>query len=471
MAVAHINPILLRWAMDRADVSSPDLEFAFKKSPETIEAWLSGSAGPTLKQAQRLAKRLRVPFGYLFLEAPPEETLPLPDFRRTHGVGRSDPSVDLRDVISDVLRKQDWYRDFRIDSEQEPLSFVGRFSLGAPVGAVAADIAVSLAFEQEVRPESQPSQFLRSFVRQVETLGILVMRNGIVRQATNRALRVEEFRGFSLADPMAPVIFVNNADSNGAQVFTLAHELGHLWIGEGGISDADPSIDPDVSQDVEGYCNEVAGELLLPWATLEERWANRVGGVEQWVEDVSRDFHVSTVMVARQLWARGAIDRDHFFALYEAEHAKWAGKGTSKSGGDFYLSTPIRNSRRLTETILESVTASETSMRDASRLLGVKPANLPKLRESMGGGGRRGRRSRCGEAGIVVGCDGGLAGVGREDLIEESFGFASEDREYLEVEVDNVDLAAPVEVPATSLRGGKAHLPGSGHSKRFGSHR
>ncbi len=384
MATAHINPAMLRWAMDRVGVSEDAVAQAFRKPREAIEGWLAGDSAPTFKQAQSLARRLRVPFGYLFLGAPPDEALPLPDFRRTVGTELQGASVDLRDVIADVLRKQDWYRDFRLDNDEEPMPFVGAFASSSSVTDVAADIAERLDFESAVRPQSQASQFLRSFVGQVEKLGILVMRNGIVRQSTNRALDVEEFRGFSIADPMAPVIFVNNADSNAAQAFTLAHELAHVWIGRGGISDADPTIEGEGAGDIEEYCNEVAAELLLPWSRLATRWSQRASTIPGWISEIAREFHVSTVMVARQLWEHTVIERDEFFSLYEAEKANWLRPESEGSGGNYYLSVPIRNSRLLTAALLDSVRAAETSIRDASRLLGVKPANLPKLQESMG---------------------------------------------------------------------------------------
>lgn len=384
MPEAHINPLVLRWAFARAGLSKAAVAKALKKDETIIDEWLTGDSAPTFKQAQRLAKRLRLPFGYLFLAEPPVEDIPLPDFRR-HPAS-IDLSVDLRDVIWDVLRKQDWYRDYRIDRDEEPLPFVGRFRVGKSVATIATDIRSAIDFEHKVRGESQASQFLRSFVRQVEAIEILVMRNGVVRQATNRTLNVEEFRGFSIADPMAPVIFVNNADSNAAQVFTLAHELAHIWIGEGGISDADVTRAGEGPQDIEEFCNEVAGELLLPWGDVVERWSQRATSLEHWIGHTAREFHVSTVMVARQLWEHGAIEREEFFSFYESEKQNWVSKGSTSSGGYYYLSAPIRNSRRLTESVLESVEASETSIRDASRLLGVKPANLPKLKESMGAG-------------------------------------------------------------------------------------
>jgi Zn-dependent peptidase ImmA (M78 family) len=132
---------------------------------------------------------------------------------------------------------------------------------------------------------------------------------------------------------MAPVIFVNNADSDAAQVFTLAHELAHIWIGRGGISDADPTIKSDSPDDIEEYCNDVAAELLLPWGRLEGRWVHRSDALEKWIADVAREFHVSTVMVARQLWENGAIGREEFFRLYEAEKVNWRRPDEAASSG------------------------------------------------------------------------------------------------------------------------------------------
>ncbi len=382
MAKAHVNPVMLRWAVDRAGVPVSKLGKALEKGPESITAWIEGTEAPTFVQAQKLAKQLRVPFGYLFLEEPPEEELPIPDFRRPHSTGHP-VSIDLRDVISDVLRKQDWYRDHRIDSDEDPFGFVGRFSLASPVATVAADMGASLDFDTKVRPAPQPTDFLRQFVSRIEALGVLVMRNGVVGHSTNRPLSIEEFRGFSIADPMAPVIFVNNVDSFTAQIFTLAHELAHIWIGQGGISDADPAIEAEAT-DIESFCNEVAGELLLPWGSIEKKWQPHSTTPEEFIRIIAREFHVSTVMVARQLWTQGAIERKTFFDLYETERAKWTSKDGGSTGGNFYRTALVRNSRLLTEALLESVHASETSIRDGSSLLGVKPKNLPKLRDLIG---------------------------------------------------------------------------------------
>ncbi len=140
MPDAHINPTMLRWALARSLVNKAAVASSLRKDEATIDQWLAGEATPTFRQAQRLAKQLRVPFGYLFLQEPPGEDVPLPDFRR-HPKS-TDLSLDLRDVISDVLRKQDWYREHRADRDEEPVAFVGRFTTHTNVSVVADDIRV-----------------------------------------------------------------------------------------------------------------------------------------------------------------------------------------------------------------------------------------------------------------------------------------------------------------------------------------
>ena len=384
MSAAHLNPVLLRWALARAGKEPSELAAALSQPPEKVEGWLAGDSRPTFKQAQGIARRLRVPFGYLFLSSPPAEPLPLEDFRRFPDGAGAGASVDLRAVVYDVLRKQDWYRDYRLDDDGSPVPAVGAYADDAPPSEVAAGIADRLSLGTGADyPDAD--RFLREFVRKAEAAGVLVMRNGVVGHNPHRPLNVEEFRGFSISDPLAPVVFINAADSVRAQLFTLAHELAHIWVGAGGVSDADLTIGVGRQRSLEEFCNMVAGQVLLPWDLVRDSWADGKAPWQKWIRKEASRFRLSTVMVARRLWEEKAIERDQFFAFYEAERGNWSKKSSSQ-GGDFYRTAVVRNSRLFTEAVLADMGSVNTSIREASRLLGVKPAKLPTLKETMGHG-------------------------------------------------------------------------------------
>lgn len=394
MATAFINGEMLRWAMLRANVTPDEVATSVKKSRETVESWILGESKPTFRQAQDLARRLRMPFGFLFLEAPPDDDLPVPDFRRVHGAPiAQSPSVDLRDVIADVLRKQQWFAEYQRDRLEAPLPFVGSFTLFDDPRDVAADMARRLRFDRQVRVESQRDAFLREFSRSAQDIGVLVMRSGVVVTNTHRPLNVREFRGFAISDPYAPAVFINSKDAHAAQVFTLAHELAHIWIGESGISNFGPEtpvadLDHDETGEIEGFCDRVAGELLLPWERVLTTERSTETSLEHWIAELSRTYHVSTVMVARQLWEHDFIDRDTFFEFYERESSGWSTPGNSSApgGGNPYLTAGVRNSRILSEAVFDSMRSSQTTVRDAARLLGVKPKNFERYSTEIGAG-------------------------------------------------------------------------------------
>ena len=107
--------------------------------------------------------------------------------------------------------------------------------------------------------------------REIEQLGVMAVINGVVGNNTSRRLSVEEFRGFALTDPYAPLIFVNGADAKSAQMFTLAHELAHVWLGSAGVSGFD-GLYPGGTE-MEDWCNRTAAEFLSPAQEVRARWA------------------------------------------------------------------------------------------------------------------------------------------------------------------------------------------------------
>ena len=191
-------------------------------------------------QAEFLANKLQIPYLTLFLTDPPlADPVPIPDLRTRSGKPVSAPSRSFIGVINDALIRQDWFRDHKVRQGRQKLAFVGRYTIKDPVVDVAANMRSVLGVNAEFRQQcSNWEQFLRKLIKKVESAGILVMRSGIVGHSTHQRLDAEEFQGFAISDPYAPLVFINDTDARAAQIFTLAHELAHIWIGETGISNA-----------------------------------------------------------------------------------------------------------------------------------------------------------------------------------------------------------------------------------------
>ena len=233
MIRAPVNPSLLRWSRERAGISKEVLTAKFRKLPE----WEDGQAQPTLKQTEAFARLVQLPVGFLFLSEPPEEAIPIPDFRTFDGHAVARPSPNLLDTIYACQKRQSWYRDFARVIGDEDLAFVGSSSVSVPPVAVAARILQTLEFDLAAREKcSTWTDALRLFIRKVDDAGVLVMVSGIVASNTSRSLDPGEIRGLALCDPLAPLIFINGKDTKAAQSFTLAHELAHFWLGASALS-------------------------------------------------------------------------------------------------------------------------------------------------------------------------------------------------------------------------------------------
>lgn len=372
-----VAPAMVRWARERADESLESLSTPFPR----IEQWETGEVRPTFKQLERFARRTHVPLGYLFLRQPPEEEVPIPDLRTIGSRFLDRPSPDLLDTIYLCQRRQAWYREWARSVGEEPKEFVGSVTTHDSTVKVAAKMREALEFDLEERRECRTwEEALRRFIAQAEDLGVLVMVSGVVGSNNHRPLDPEEFRGFALADPLAPLVFINGKDTKSAQMFTLAHELAHLWLGQSALTDAGPASTPE--RRVEVWCNAVAAELLVPLEAL--RAARGDGDPADEVNPLARRFKVSTLVILRRLLDARALSRARFEALYEAELSHLIAKSKS-SGGDFYLTQPVRLSRRFARALIASTLEGQTLYRDAFQLLGVrKPSTFREMGDRLG---------------------------------------------------------------------------------------
>jgi Zn-dependent peptidase ImmA (M78 family) len=365
MTRVAVSADVYQWARDRSRIDAPTLERRFPKLTE----WEAGASLPTLKQLESFASATYTPVGFLFLPHPPTETVPIPDFRTMAGGVPVEPSANLLDTIYICQQRQEWYRDFARAEGENPLAFVGAVEQGADVVPTAASIRDAIGFDLQTRERMGTwEEALRQFVEQVEAAGMLVMTNGVVGNNTHRKLDPGEFRGFAIADPLAPLIFVNGADTKSGQMFTLAHELGHLWAGQSALSDGQArQVD---AQAAELWCNSVAAELLVPIASMRQAY-NREADVDDEMRRLARRFKVSTLVILRRIFDIGAMSRAAFWVAYDAELVRLQDLRTGGSGGgNFHSTEAARVSRRFARALVTSTVSGQTLYLDAFKMLG-----------------------------------------------------------------------------------------------------
>jgi Zn-dependent peptidase ImmA (M78 family) len=374
----QVRPTLVRWARERAGLT---VAATARRFPH-IEEWESGDARPTLKQLEAFAKATYAPIGYFFLREPPIEVVPIPDFRTVANREERRPSPDLLDTVYICQQRQEWYREFARSVRADPLPFVGSVRVTATVETTAAQIRHTLSFDVEHRRQLPTwTEALRHFINQADEIGVLVMCSGVVLNNNRRHLDPDEFRGFAIADDLAPLVFINGADTKAAQMFTLAHELAHLWLGQSGVSDSEALRVPDHA--VERWCNQVAAELLVPLRNVREEYRPRVDLRAEMVR-LARVFKVSTLVVLRRIHDVGGLTPEEYWRAYRAELARLR-EIPKGSGGDFYLTQAARVSKRFARALVARTLEGQTLHRDAFRMLGFsKLETFHQLGRSLG---------------------------------------------------------------------------------------
>lgn len=361
----EVSPALLAWASKRSRRAPAELAARFPKLAE----WERGELRPTLHQLEDFARATYTPLGFLFLSQPPVEKLPVPDFRTIGNAEIAQPSPNLLDTIYLCEQRQEWFRGYSRSNGEAALDFVG--SLNTTIGVVdaAERMRAALGFQLDVR-RSFPTwtAALRGLAEHAEQAGVLVMASGVVGSNTHRVLDPEEFRGFALVDPLAPVVFINGADSKSAQIFTLAHELAHVWLGQSALSN--PSLQDVASRGAERWCNEVAAELLVPLAALQQEFRPHVDLAVE-LQRLARVYKVSTLVVLRRVFDAGYMPWDAFQKAFRHELVRVL-EIRPEAGGNFYNTQPVRTSKRFAKAVISSTLEGQTLYRDAFSLLGFK---------------------------------------------------------------------------------------------------
>jgi len=358
----HINRNILEWAILRAGY---EIQEFLLQNPK-VKDWLDASRQPTVKQLESLSTKLHVPFGYLFLKEPPVEKLNFPFFRTGKRATKS-VSINVYDAVQMVQKRQDWTSEYLKENEFEKLEFVGKFGIDTPIKEIVNDIRKTLNLHINWASHHQTwEKALEHLSLQIEEAGIIMNFSGIVGNYTRRKIDVRECRGFVLVDDYAPFMFINSADAKAAQMFTIIHELAHIWIGVSAGFDIKkllPADDP-----IEILCDKVAAEFLVPADYLFKIWQK-----EQNFKRLNRTFKVSPIVVARRALDLSLISKKTFFQFYNRYITEFKERNTNRgSGGNFYATAKKRISLRFAGLINNAVNEQKLLYRDAYKLTGLK---------------------------------------------------------------------------------------------------
>ncbi len=305
-----------------------------------------------------------------------------PDFRTIGDQAIATPSPDLLDTIYAMQRRQRWLREYLIESDAVPLGFIGSIDVNADPGEAAAEIREHLGIGADwARNILTWTDALRALRTSIEEAGILPVVNGVVGNNTHRKLDPREFRGFVLIDEYAPLIFVNGADARAAQMFTLAHEIAHLWVGAEGVSNLEETL-PTRSA-VEIFCNKVAAEFLVPAAEMTRAWIQASAAAEPF-QELARRFKVSPIVAARRAWDLELISPSTFYQFHDAyrEEARQV-RARQSDGGDFSATQNTRVGKRFARLVIRAARQGKLLYRDAYALTGLTGTTFDQYARSL----------------------------------------------------------------------------------------
>ncbi|HAV5348324.1 TPA: ImmA/IrrE family metallo-endopeptidase [Acinetobacter baumannii] len=369
MGTLNFRINMLEWAANNIGLSLSDVVTKISEAERTQKKLMEGVF--SIKQAEEFAELTKVPFGALFLNVPPENLYKpnIPDLRQNQNA--LPLSESFYEVLEDVQTKQQWFIEFLKENDAKKLEFVGKYNKKRDANIIAEDIRVHIGLPYDLNTKKSKEEYLKNLIFKCEEIGILIFKNSMVKNATKKPLNTEEFRGFVLIDEYAPAIFLNAQDMPAAMIFTLAHELAHIWLGESGVDDLDIyGNDPN-----EVLCNKIAAEVLITKSEFIDAWDRHQGDIYY----IAQEFCVSKLMVARLALTHGFLEAYEYKKIQKEEFEAFKNIPKKDGSPSFVNLLPGRNSYLLTKTVVNQALSGKLLLRDAGKLLNASPQNIMKI--------------------------------------------------------------------------------------------
>jgi len=389
---ALVTPSVMKWAREQAGLDIPTAAQRIGRPDSEILAWEDETIAlkPSLAQARKAAEIYRRALAVFYLSEPPKGCQVIRDFRHMPDVVLRAFSPELMQLIHSLEYRQEWLREWQIEEKDAKLDFIGSVTMNMTAEKVASEIKKRLAVDinEHLKCRTREDTLLL-WIRSAEVLGINICRQSDIL--------VEEARGCVLADDYAPFIFINSSDAKVAQLFTLIHELVHLWLNLPGISNLEGIGRNAINESdrIEIFCNKVASLVLLEEQLFSSEWARTLKSepLEKRISDVANRAKVSDEVVARRLLDKNMINEAKYIELRKQFRDRWLQfkeleKKRRKDSSGFpspYLMTVLGNGRLFTSAVLNSYSEGFLSSTSAASLLNAKVHNFEKMAVYAGG--------------------------------------------------------------------------------------
>ncbi|MEW6234867.1 MAG: ImmA/IrrE family metallo-endopeptidase [Candidatus Omnitrophota bacterium] len=395
--MVEVNPDILVWARKEAGLSLEEASKAIalgdargRTGPERLAAFESGAEKPSRHHLLEMSKKYRRPLLLFYMEVPPRKGNRGQDFRilpQSHSKG--DEAL-LDALIRDLKVRQNLVKELLEDEEAHPLPYIGSASRDWSVRQLAQNIKDTIGFQlNEFRSLNTIDDAFAYLRNRVENCGVFVLLAGDLG-SYHSVISIETFRGFAIADPIAPFVIINSQDAKSAFSFTLFHEMAHLWLGETGVSGVYGE------GDIERYCNDVASEILLP--IQEAKQLNKIASLRlenvlHQISSFAKERKLSRSMIAYKLFRLGLMEEKRWHEIDNQLRNEWLKikeikkeKNQQKEGGpSYYVIRRYRLGPSLLNLVSRSIDEDMLTPTKAAKVLGVKPRNVePLLRDIAG---------------------------------------------------------------------------------------
>lgn len=376
----NINGDVLKWARESAHLELHEVPKSIISTEKLLQIE-NGQALPNFSQLQKLAKKYERSLGVLMGNVIPEnDYLTIPFFRKEN---KTDYDSALTLYIRDIQDKQDWARNYLIYEGHVILDFIGSVRLNDSIENVARKIKERLEFPSYLS-FSHNEKYLQAIRQIFEDHNIFISITG--SNQSNKSISIEQAQGFVISDPYAPFIFVNTKITSNAKIFTLVHEVVHLFLNESGISEDTISYRKPICYEdkIENFCNEVAGELLMPKESFLTEYHKTNGTLEERIALLSKTFLVSQLAICVRLWRLKQISFPEYnvtYSIIKDKIQKYLSdiakkQKEQKGGGDYYNNMRMKNGLLLSFLAYSAYKSGDILNMDLGNILNIKSNHI-----------------------------------------------------------------------------------------------